>query len=75
MGLDISLQSSDCADRRQRRADRTLAMDQLGQRIIEDRAKVNELRSLARELEGRAKRARDQADEIERLLDLARLEQ
>ena len=50
----------------------TFTMNQLDLHIIAERARANELRSLARELEGRAKRAREQADEIERLL--ARLE-
>ncbi|MGY3581391.1 FtsZ-binding cell division protein ZapB [Bradyrhizobium sp. USDA 4341] len=47
-------------------------MDQLGQRIVDDRATIRAKRLEADELEERARRLRQEADEMERLLQLAR---
>lgn len=49
-------------------------MDKLGERLIRDRDQVSALRSLAADLEGTARRLRTEADEIERLAELARFE-
>jgi hypothetical protein len=48
-------------------------MDDLGQRLINDRAAVIQRRQLADELEQEAKKLRREADEIERLSELSRL--
>lgn len=48
-------------------------MDKLGERLIRDRDLVAEKRSLADDFERKAKRLRSEADEIERLAELARL--
>jgi len=47
-------------------------MDELGERIIRDKATVLEKHKLADELEKQAAHLRREADEIERLLELAR---
>lgn len=47
-------------------------MDQLGQRIINDQAAIRQRRDRANELELEAARLRREADEIERLMELAR---
>jgi len=49
-------------------------MDQLGQRIIEDTAKIQHLRGQAQDFEYEARKLRQEADEMERLLELARIE-
>lgn len=49
-------------------------MDKLGQRIEKDRAAINRKRRSADNYEETAKRLRREADEIERLLELARQE-
>lgn len=48
-------------------------MDALGNRIIADRAQASFNRSRADELERQARKLRAEADEIERLLELARM--
>lgn len=47
-------------------------MDALGKRIIEDKAQIAFLRSEAEVLERKAAKNRRDADELERLLELAR---
>lgn len=47
-------------------------MDNLGERIINDRAAIKQRRDRANEMEIEARRLRRETDEIERLLDLAR---
>lgn len=47
-------------------------MDKLGERIIQDQSEVAKKRSEANQLELQAARLRREADEIERLLNLAR---
>lgn len=47
-------------------------MDKLGQRIIDDMSTIFVKRVEARELEQRAAQLRREADEMERLLELAR---
>lgn len=49
-------------------------MDKLGQRIIEDTATIQRLRGEAQDCESDARRLRQEADEMERLLELARIE-
>lgn len=48
-------------------------MDQLGQRIVKDKAEAMQKRMEADRLEAQAKLLRRDAAEIERLLELARL--
>ncbi len=50
-------------------------MDKLGQRIVEDTATIQRLRGQAADCESDAKKFRQEADEMERLLELARSEQ
>lgn len=47
-------------------------MDSLGERVIRDEALIAGLRDAANQAERDAKRMRDEANEIERLLELAR---
>lgn len=47
-------------------------MDDLGKRIVADEAQISFNRTRADEFERQAKRLRQEADEIERLLELAR---
>lgn len=47
-------------------------MDELGQRIIRDKELIREKRKMAHDLERRARQLRDEANETERLLELAR---
>lgn len=47
-------------------------MDKLGHRIIEERAVIEKLRKEATEHEWKARAIRREADEMERLLELAR---
>lgn len=47
-------------------------MDRLGQRIVEDTAKIQLLREQAADCESKARKLRREADEMERLLELAR---
>lgn len=49
-------------------------MDDLGKRIVEDRAQIAFNRAKADELERQATKLRSDADEMERLLELARLQ-
>lgn len=49
-------------------------MDDLGNRIIKDNAKIQCKRSEAYDLEKQAKLLREEADELERLLELARFQ-
>lgn len=49
-------------------------MDELGQRLINDRAAILERRQRASELEKEAGRLRREADEIERISELSRLQ-
>jgi hypothetical protein len=49
-------------------------MDELGNRIIADKAQAAYNRAQADVLEKKAKALRQEADEIERLLELARLQ-
>lgn len=49
-------------------------MDELGKRIERDRAEIYAKNAEAERLEHRAKTLRREADEIERLLQLARLQ-
>lgn len=49
-------------------------MDELGQRIIRDRATILEKRREAYRLQAEAIRLRNEANEMERLLELARIE-
>lgn len=49
-------------------------MDDLGQRIIEDTAKIQRLRGEAQDCESEARKLRQEADKMERLLELARTE-
>lgn len=49
-------------------------MDELGQRIINDMAAIEARRKRAKDLEAEALRLRNEADEIERLLENARFE-
>lgn len=47
-------------------------MDELGQRIVRDTARVLEKRKLADELERQVSSLRNEANDIERLMELAR---
>ena len=47
-------------------------MDKLGDRIVADQAQISFNRTRADEFERQAKRLREEANEIERLLELAR---
>lgn len=49
-------------------------MDELGKRIIEDKQRIQYLRQYADILDEQAKSKRREADEMERLLELARIE-
>jgi hypothetical protein len=49
-------------------------MDKLGQRIIRDTATIQRLRGEAQDHESEARKLRQEADELERLLELARFE-
>lgn len=49
-------------------------MDELSKRIADDQAEIIAKRSEARRLRERASRMEEEADEIERLLQLARLQ-
>lgn len=49
-------------------------MDKLGQRIIDDTAEIQRMRGEAQDHESEARRLRQEADEMERLLELARIE-
>lgn len=49
-------------------------MDELGKRIIRDNAEIQKKRSEAHDLEQQANLLRKEADEIERCLELKRIE-
>lgn len=49
------------------------SMDDLGKRIVADEARIAFLKREAASLELQAKQLREEADEVRRLLDLARL--
>lgn len=49
-------------------------MDELGSRIAKDNAEIQRKRSEAYDLERQAKLLREEADELERLLELARFQ-
>lgn len=49
-------------------------MDKLGQRIVDDTAKIQRLRGEAQDHESEARRLRQEADEMERFLELSRIE-
>ena len=50
-------------------------MDKLGQRIVDDTAEIEAKRTEADVLERRARTLRSEANEMERLLELARCDQ
>lgn len=49
-------------------------MDELGNKIIKDSAKIQQKRSEAYDLEKQAKSLREETDELELLLELARFQ-